>query len=153
MKRKLLGMAALMCMLGWSSAATAWDRGEPTETGETTTAGDGLRGTWSLVGVELMGRKIDLPKMQMTITFDKGKAVMNDGTRREESTYKIDDSKTPKEIDIHGPKNQGNQTMKAIYKFESDTLKIAFSANGPGLPRPTAFDGKDAGVMVLKRTK
>jgi uncharacterized protein (TIGR03067 family) len=151
MKRSLRGIAVLLCLALAGSYAAA-DRGDRTDNAETTVAA-ALRGTWLLESVEVMGMKIDVPMAQRpTITFDNGKAIMNDGMHREEATYKIDDSKTPKEIDISAPKNQGT-TIKGIYKIEGDALKIAFPANGPGLARPTTFDAKDAGVMVLKRTK
>jgi uncharacterized protein (TIGR03067 family) len=152
MKRSLLGVAAVLCLSVFGSHADA-DRGDRTDNAETTVAA-ALRGTWAVESFEVMGMKIDVPMAQRpTLTFDNGKAIMNDGMRREETTYKTNDSKTPKEIDINEPRNQGNQTIKGIYKIEGDTLKIAFSANGPGNARPTTFDAKDAGVMVLKRTK
>ena len=105
-----------------------------------------------MVSVEIMGMKVPVPGgQQMTITFDSGKAIMTDGNRREETTYKLDNSRTPHGIDLSSPKGQPNQVMQGICKIEGDTLKIGFPANGPGNARPTrSFDGKALGVMVFK---
>jgi uncharacterized protein (TIGR03067 family) len=153
MKRSLRGMAVLLCVAMAGSHAVG-DGGERTDNAEIIVAGQ-LRGTWTVESFEIMGMNINPAMMgqQMSITFDNGKVVMKDGMRREESTYKLDDSKTPKAIDITSPPNQGNQMIKGIYKIESNTLKIAFPATGPMNVRPTSFDGKDVGIMILKRTK
>jgi uncharacterized protein (TIGR03067 family) len=145
-------MAVLLC-LSLAGGPAAGDGGEPTYNADTTITG-GLSGTWTVESIEFMGMKINPPgAQQMTLTFNNGKAVMNDGMRREETTYKLDDSQRPKAIDLFEPKGQANQAIKGIYKIEGNRLTIAFPVNGPGVARPAAFDAKDCGIMILKRIK
>jgi uncharacterized protein (TIGR03067 family) len=153
MTRKLLGMAALLCLVALQSHAAARDKGEPTESGETTLTGR-LQGTWEMVTVEIMGMKIDAPKGQeLAFTFDGNKFIVHEKMRREEGTYKVDDTKTPKAIDLTAPMGQAMQMIKGIYQLDGDTLKIAFAPEGPNGNRPTAFDAKTTAVIVLKRKK
>ncbi len=153
MTRNLLGMTALLCLVALQSHATARDKGTPTESGETSLTG-GLQGTWAMKSVEIMGMKIELPKGQeLAFTFDGDKFIVHENMHREEGTYKLDESKTPKTIDMVTSKPQANQTIKGIYQLEGDTLKIAFDPQGPGGNRPTSFDPKGAAVIIFKRTK
>ena len=70
MTRKLLGMAALLCLVALQSHAAAWDKGTPTETGEAIIT-NRLQGTWAMVSVEFMGTKIEAPKApEVAYTFD-----------------------------------------------------------------------------------
>ncbi len=152
MKRSGWGLAILLCLslVGGHAAGDGGERADNTETKLTA----GLSGTWTVESIEFMGMKIPVPNgQQMTLTFNNGKAVMNDGMRREETTYQIDERKTPKAIDLFEPKGQANQAIKGIYKVEGNKLTIAFPTNGPGVARPTGFDAKDAGIMILKRVK
>jgi uncharacterized protein (TIGR03067 family) len=156
MTRKLLAVASLLCLLVFYRPATGRDNGE-SEKGETTTVGDSLGGSWTIVSIEFMGQKINPPNAgAMTLTFEKGKVTMKDGMRNEAGSYKIDESKKVKEIDLTTPKNgnaQMAETIKGIYVIEGDNLKIAFSIQGPMGTRPSGFDAKDAGVITLKRKR
>jgi uncharacterized protein (TIGR03067 family) len=153
MTRKLLGMAALLCLVAWQSHAVAWDKGTPTETGETTIASR-LQGTWMLVSVEIMGMKIEGAMGQiLAFIFDGNKCIVVENMSREEGSYKVDDTKTPKTIDLTPPMGKGMGTIKGIYQLDGDTLKIGISPEGPNGNRPSGFDAKDVGIVVLKRKK
>jgi uncharacterized protein (TIGR03067 family) len=116
-----------------------------------------LQGTWTVVAVELAGQQIggDLLKdIKLIITAEKMVSKKGDKIQ-EESTYKVDRAKKPRQIDyisIQGP-NKG-KTQKGIYELEGDTLKIGQIMNG-GV-RPKSFRVKEEPnliVVVLKRQK
>jgi uncharacterized protein (TIGR03067 family) len=100
---------------------------------------------------------MDLPKGQeQTLTFENGKVTMKQAVRNETGAYKTNTAKSLKEIDLITPKNgnaKDTETMKGVYRIDSDTLKIAFSMPGPMTNRPSGFDAKDIGIIILKRKK
>jgi uncharacterized protein (TIGR03067 family) len=81
---------------------------------------------------------------------------MKQAMRNETGSYKTNDTKRLKEIDLTTPRN-GNaavtETMKGLYQIDGNTLKIAFAINGPMGDRPTGFDANEVGVVILKRKK
>jgi uncharacterized protein (TIGR03067 family) len=152
MLHKRLGLAALVCVGAWCGSAAAWDRGERTDNAETTFASQ-LQGTWILVSVGGNGMKIDVPQGQAAVYIFKGdKFIADQGMRHDEGSYKLNETKMPKELDIIHLQGKDNQTIKFIYQLEGDTLKIAFGGQGgPNGPRPTGFDGKDVAIAIFKR--
>jgi uncharacterized protein (TIGR03067 family) len=158
MTRTLLLLAAIFCAAAWHVPAAARDGGRPPESGEAAPAGDQLRGAWVLEAVEIMGKKIDGPGgMEQVLTFEAGgKVTMKDGMRNEAGTYKVNNSKRPREIDLTTPRG-GNanttETILGLYEIKGDRLRIAFSGNGPGGVRPKSMDGNDVAIVVLKRKK
>jgi len=149
MMRNLLGMAAVLCLLAFQVQAA--DEKKPDDKSDK----DKLQGTWVLAGVEIDGKPIDIPKdsPEMTFTFKDDKATMKEDKKIEEGTYKLDEKKNPKEIDIIHPKKDNPKEMeteKWIYKLDGDTLKLATSGKGPSGSRPKNFDEN---VMILKRKK
>jgi uncharacterized protein (TIGR03067 family) len=116
-----------------------------------------IQGTWTVVSVEVAGRKVPedaLKDIKLIITADKLVSKRGDKIQ-EESTYKLDRAKKPKQIDyisIQGP-NKG-KTQKAICEREGDTLKIGQIMNGA--ERPKNFSVKEEPnliVLILKRAK
>jgi uncharacterized protein (TIGR03067 family) len=111
-----------------------------------------LQGKWVR---ELNGQKGELK-------FDKSAFVLTLHAKGEviKGTFKIDPSKTPKEMDLtitesDDPKEKG-QAFLAIYAVDGDTLKIC--TGEPGHKRPAAFlekEGEDSGntYVVFKRAK
>jgi len=153
MTRKLLGMAALLCLVALQSHAAARDKGSPTESDKTVVASR-LQGTWVMVSIEIMGMKIEGPKGQeLAFTFDGDKFIVHEAMHREEGSYKVDETKNPKAIDLVAPMGKMKETIKGIYQLEGDTLKIAFSPEGPNGNRPTTFDAKVTAIIVFKRKK
>jgi uncharacterized protein (TIGR03067 family) len=158
MTRNLLLMAALLGVSTFGGAASARDGGRAPESGEATTGGDSLRGAWVLVSVEIVGQKIDGPRgMEQILTFEAGgKVTMKDGMRNEAGSYKANEGKRPREIDLimlrNGKANE-TETVLGLYEIKGDTLRIAFSGNGPNGARPKSMDGNDVAIVVLKRKK
>jgi uncharacterized protein (TIGR03067 family) len=151
--RNVLATAALACLLAWQGPAAARDGGPTSADGEMTIGGR-LTGSWAVSEIEFQGMKVPLPPGQdIAFTFQGAKLLVNQMMmKQEEGTYKIDDKTSPKQIDLTGSLNQPG-TIKGIYHLEGDTLKIAFSMQGPGGQRPTGFDAKDIVVMICKRKK
>ena len=112
-----------------------------------------LQGTWILSALEIDGKSIPAPAGAGTFIFEKDKKLVmkEKGKKDKEGTFKLDARKSPRELDLIGAKDK--EVMQTIYQLEGDTLKLAFSSEGPKGARPTAFDSKKAAIMVLKRQK
>ena len=146
MIRKLLGASAVLFLVALPSPA-ADEKSDK----------DKIKGTWEMTSVEFGGQKLPIPEGKgMSLTFDGDKVIKKEpGKKDEAGTFKIDEKKKPKEIDLIVPKEGGKEgetmTMKGLYEIDGDTLRICFGMKED--TRPTAFDAKEAGVMTLKRKK
>jgi uncharacterized protein (TIGR03067 family) len=117
-----------------------------------------FKGTWSLLSVVLpTGDKgpseNDIKEMKLVFGQPADDSmVMKFGDKGEKaSTYKLDPSKSPKEIDMQP--SGGPKLAKGIYKLDGDTLVIC--ANNQG-DRPKEFKADKASgtsVLTLKRDK
>jgi uncharacterized protein (TIGR03067 family) len=82
--------------------------------------------------------------------------VKVEGRGEHVSSFKLDSSKKPKEIDItplDGPENEKGKLMPAIYSLEADVLKISLPLP-PDLVRPSELatkEGSKAMVLTLER--
>jgi uncharacterized protein (TIGR03067 family) len=114
-----------------------------------------IQGSWILTSLEIQGKTIPAPEGSGTFIFSKDKKLVmkEKGKADKEGTFAMDAGKNPKELDLIGAKGKEEEVMRTIYQLDGDTLKLAFSAEGPKGGRPTAFDSKKAAIMVLKRQK
>src|SRR5581483_11296159 len=117
---------------------------------------DKLQGTWMRASVERDGKPAsadELKNPRLTIKGDK--YTLDGGKEKRTGTFKLDDTKSPKTLDIiadSGP-NKG-KTLKGIYKFEDDTF--IYCVAPPDKDRPTEFSGKEASghtLLINKREK
>jgi uncharacterized protein (TIGR03067 family) len=151
MMRKLLGLATVLCLVALQSQAADEKKADKTDK-------DKLQGTWVASSIEFMGKTLPVPEgKEATFTFDGDKVKIHDPDKKkdENGTYKIDEKKDPKEIDLTGPKDDNpkeTETLKGLYKLDGETLKIAFSEKGPKGDRPTKFDDKNV-IMTFKKKK
>jgi uncharacterized protein (TIGR03067 family) len=157
MKRMLFGFG-MMAFLG--SMVLADDKtekgGAVKGDGKTAAEAKKLEGTWDIVALEFMGKKIDAPKGQGgSLVFAKGmKVTMKDPKGNKDGTYKIDVSKDPKKLDLIESKDgKEDEVMQTIYEVDGDNMKMGFSTKGPKSKRPTTFEGENVGIMHLKRQK
>lgn len=117
-----------------------------------------LQGEWQAIEVEINGKKgtkddADVKSLRLVI---KGDAMtlpspVGDGKERKK-TFKLDPSKSPKEIDITSLDGQEkDQTAACIYKLDGDRLTICmpYFTKDPSA-RPKEFKaGADDGIMLI----
>jgi uncharacterized protein (TIGR03067 family) len=115
-----------------------------------------LQGTWVRASEEKNGQKTPVAELKNTrLTLKGDQYTLDDGKQKRTGTFKLDESKTPKTLDIvsgEGP-NKG-KTLKAIYKIEGDTFTYCVAP--PDQDRPTEFSGKAGSghtLLVNKREK
>ena len=103
-----------------------------------------IQGTWRVVFPEDNGRSAP-PEALRDILFviTKDKVIMESGGRKQESTYKLDPSTSPKSIDITAE----GRTKPGIYDLQGDTLRICISEETE--VRPNAFDSQPDSVNDL----
>jgi uncharacterized protein (TIGR03067 family) len=149
--RKLLGGLTLLCLVVVQSQAADDKKADKTDK-------DKLQGTWVATSIDFMGKTLPVPEgKELSFTFDGDKLKIHDPDKKkdEEGTFKIDEKKDPKEIDLTGPKDDNpkeTETLKCLYKLDGDTLKLAISEKGPKGDRPTKFDDKSV-TMTFKKKK
>jgi uncharacterized protein (TIGR03067 family) len=114
----------------------------------------GLQGTWVVVALEVNGQNLGAAMKDFKLIISADKTVSKKGDQiHEQSTYKVDTTKKPHQIDItpvQGP-NKGKK-HRCIFLREGNTLKIGII--GEGGKRPRGFNAKDEPgliVLVLKR--
>jgi uncharacterized protein (TIGR03067 family) len=108
------------------------------------------KGTWKVTAMSQDGKDVtvDIAKLNLTFTFKGDTLTIKSAGEMKEGTFKIDSSKTPKEIDLKMDKDK--PADKAIYEINKDTLKIAIGLSD----RPTDFKGgPKMAVFTLERQK
>jgi uncharacterized protein (TIGR03067 family) len=117
-----------------------------------------LQGDWQVVEVEIKGKKAakddaEVKNMRFVIKDDgiTLPSPAGDGKDRKK-TFKLDPTKSPKEIDITSLDGQEkDQTAACIYKLDKDrlTICIPYFTKDPTI-RPKEFKaGADDGIMLL----
>ena len=122
-----------------------------------------LQGTWQLSSVEMNKQPIPLDDLKSgktvlvaTLTVKGESYIFTLGEDRLEMTFKMDQTKTPKTMNmliVAGPEK--GKTYHAIYKLEDDTFTICRKFD-PDEERPTVFGTTpDSGLMLIvwKRIK
>lgn len=119
---------------------------------------DKVQGTWTIVTLEMPGKKEDPPR-GARLSFEGDKFIIRMGPRAIRATFKIDDSKSPAHIDILVSKDDDSpykgKTAHGIVEVEGDTLKwCSFEPGDAG--RPKEFGAKAARTatfMICKRER
>jgi uncharacterized protein (TIGR03067 family) len=116
-----------------------------------------MQGTWTIESIEKDGKEIDKAELKnRKVIIQSNKYTVKEGDKViDQGTYKLDASKSPKQIDISPTAGQyTGKTLLGIYQLEDDDRAICFST--PGLARPTVFTTKpDSGQVFImyKRAK
>jgi len=112
---------------------------------------DKIQGEWSLVSMETSGRKMDEEAIKKSKLEVKNNEWVSTANGRELTrTYKLDSSKSPKQIDLVSKQEDKKVTWLAIYKIDGDALTFCWPA--PGAERPKELKiGDRIGVAVYKR--
>ena len=115
---------------------------------------DALQGVWRLTSGEMMGEKMstDMTK-DVTLTIKGNVSNYKNKDQDNMANFKLDESKTPKQIDITDQKS-GMAIMIGIDELKGDEFKVCL--DGQGKMRPTEFKSSkdsDFGVLIFKREK
>ena len=141
MKTRLLMIAALGVLL------TACNRQAPPAAPKTDL--DRFQGTWYLVSAMQDGKALDQDKVKQTTIVFKGDTFRFPGSAEyatsKEGTIKLDENKTPKEMDAISTEKE---TMLGIYALEENGYKVCFAPAGK--PRPTEFSSAPGSGYILQ---
>jgi uncharacterized protein (TIGR03067 family) len=110
-----------------------------------------LRGTWTCVSATIDGRPLAeeaAKQLKLTMTADRFKTERGDQVLFD-STYAIDATKTPPQIDMIGTEGElKGKPALGIYKLDANQLTLCYVM--PGSPRPTAFDSQpQSGTFLI----
>jgi uncharacterized protein (TIGR03067 family) len=109
-----------------------------------------LQGTWTVLSKQVEGEKEESPKDVVLVIKDNDSIVIVKGKKEDSAELVIDDTKSPKEIDI---KASNTEVMKGIYHLEGDLLKICFCKDAKGA-RPKKFESAKGQILLkFERTK
>jgi uncharacterized protein (TIGR03067 family) len=116
-----------------------------------------LQGNWQVTEVEARGKKAgrddpEIKSMRFVIKGDELSVGSADGGATRQKTFKVDPTKSPREIDLTSLDGQEKDTTAAcIYKLDGDRLTICmpYFTKDPST-RPKEFKaGADDGFMVI----
>ena len=142
MKTRLLIITALGLLLA------ACNRQEPAPAAPKTDL-DRFQGTWNLVSAAQDGKALDQDKVKQTTIVFKGDTFRFPGSAEyatsKEGTIKLDENKTPKEMDAISTEKE---TMLGIYALEENGYKVCFAPAGK--PRPTEFSSTPGSGYILQ---
>ena len=110
---------------------------------------DRFQGTWNLVSAAQDGKALDQDKVKQTTIVFKGDTFRFPGSAEyatsKEGTIKLDENKTPKEMDAISTEKE---TMLGIYALEENGYKVCFAPAGK--PRPTEFSSTPGSGYILQ---
>ena len=118
---------------------------------------EGLQGTWVAVSFERGGERRLSPEQILGLgLIVKGNSFYHGRLSRkpEYETFEIDESKSPKEINLTITDLNNRVTLRGIYEVNGSQLKICHSTYMS--PRPTSFTtkpGTNHSLWVFKREK
>ena len=104
-----------------------------------------LQGNWQLTKAMRKGKASN--KIG-TMVIAKTAMTLNDGTRDEKVSFKLNGKKNPREIDLEV--GNGQKTVLGVYKLDKDEWTICFGE--PGGARPKKIDENASGFLVFKKT-
>jgi len=110
---------------------------------------DRLQGTWNLTSAMQDGKALSDDKVKQTTIVFKGDTFRFPGSAEyatsREGTIKLDESKTPKEMDAISTEKE---VMLGIYVLQENGYKVCFAPAGQ--PRPTEFTSTPGSGYILQ---
>ena len=140
MKARLLIIAAVGLLIeAWNHQAQAAPK----------TDLDRFQGTWYLVMAMQGGKILPEDKVKQTMIVFKGDTFRFPGSAEyatsKEGTIKLDENKTPKEMDAISTEKE---VMLGIYALDEGGYKVCFAPAGK--PRPTALGSSPGSGYILQ---
>ncbi|HYH66992.1 MAG TPA: TIGR03067 domain-containing protein [Urbifossiella sp.] len=122
-----------------------------TARGDAPTDVQALQGKWELVALEMFGEKFTGEHIAgITWTFQGDKLIPGErGRTRDAWAYKLDPTRSPKEIDLRRDDKAEAEADPGIYVLEGDTLRVAM---GKGFKKTRPKDltpGKDPVELLV----
>ena len=149
--------ARLVALAAFALAASALLPGRAPAADDAGRGAAALRGTWACKSAVIDGKPLPektVKELQLTITADRYKTERGDEVLFD-STYRLDPSKDPKQIDLTGTEGDlAGKDAPGVYAVDGDTLRICYVM--PGRPRPKSFDspaGSKAHLVTWVRSK
>ena len=120
--------------------------------------GDGrkaFQGTWTIVSMELGGKKVEEKVTASTVVFDGDKYKIMAGDKAvEEGTFTADASKTPNRIDVAATAGVDKGTKwHGVYELEGDTMRAVVGPADKDRPAKLTDPAPGTRGFTLKRTK
>jgi uncharacterized protein (TIGR03067 family) len=131
--------------------------------GDSHTSSSSIEGTYVLVGMEAGGKPVPDEHVKKESEADRTIKITADKMmkgKEDPTTYKVDNSKTPHEIDMMTKGLTGKEEkMYGIYKLEGDKLTICLAPSDKPEDRPKEFKtsadpkAKPSMIMTLEKKK
>jgi uncharacterized protein (TIGR03067 family) len=141
--------ARLLMIMGLGLLLAACGRQAPAPASAPKTDLDRLQGTWYLVMAMQDGKALPEDKVKETTIVFKGDTFRFPGSAEyatsKEGTIKLDESKTPKEMDAISTEKE---VMLGIYRLEENGYKVCFAPAGN--PRPTELTSTPGSGYILQ---
>jgi uncharacterized protein (TIGR03067 family) len=142
MKTHLLVIAALGLVLAACNRQASMPQTPKTDI-------DRFQGTWNLASAMQDGKVLPEDKVKQTTIVFKGDTFRFPGSAEyatsKEGTIKLDENKTPKEMDAISTEKE---VMLGIYALEENGYKVCFAPAGK--PRPTEFTSAPGSGYILQ---
>jgi uncharacterized protein (TIGR03067 family) len=111
-----------------------------------------IKGNWTVAKAEENGKAQDeLVKAKFTFKDDKLTLKLAMEKDPVELSYKLDDKKTPKTIDIQPADTK--EPAQGIYELTDNGTKLKLCVMDPGGMRPKEFKATTKGVVVIELTR
>ena len=109
-----------------------------------------IQGHWSLTSGVSKGVTMPAEKVKdVHLLMIKGRYTVQVGGEIEHWMYKIDSSKTPKQMTLEG--DDSGRKMLAIYELDNKTLKVCYDLSGKAFPQK--FESKSGTDFFLATYK
>lgn len=142
MKARLLMIAAVGLLIGACNRQASAPAAPKTDL-------DRFQGTWYLVMAMQDGNTLPEDKVKQTTIVFKGDTFRFPGSAEyatsKEGTIKLDETKTPKEMDAISTEKE---VMLGIYALEEGGYKVCFAPAGK--PRPTVMGSSPGSGYILQ---
>jgi len=140
----------VVSLASWLAAATIAQGDQPVTAKQ-------IVGSWNCSSATIDGRPLGeetVKQLRLTLTADRYKSQRGDQVLFD-STYTLDTSKTPAQIDMIGTEGElKGKAAPGILKLDDDVLTMCYVM--PGKERPTAFESQPqsgAFLVVWKRAE